>query len=150
MKDIKPLGFIFLEHGCDDRVDECLHRAVSEAKYYRPPIKQVVGFSPSSLQFISSESFSHYDSVCLEGQHCICGVTNEAKDHGCPIADIVDNQAEDDNTNCKGPDAGPEKFLSLNFIQSECAGPKRFGVYKKGSRDKCKGRCYEGYKAPPK
>ncbi len=86
----------------------------------------------------------------LGKQECVEGVADKTENHGHTVTNLVDNQAENDYTDGKGPNSSTEEFLPLNLVQAKCARPKRLCVYKECSCDEGKGSCDKGDETPPK
>ena len=134
MKNVEPLGLFPVVHRSHHRIDEGLYCAVTQSQDHGPPIQILKRPCLRSLKRFPFQSMHH--AVSLQSQCRIDHVTDKAEDHRHLVANPVNNQTENNNTDGEGPNPRPKKLLTLNRVEAEVFRPKPRIVYQKRTRDK--------------
>ena len=134
MKNVEPLGLFPVVHRSHHRIDEGLYCAITQSQDHRSPIQILERPCLRCLERFSFQSIYH--AVGLQSQCRIDHVTDKAEDHRHLVANPVNNQTENNDTNCEGPNPRPKKLLPLNGVKTEIFRPKPGIIHQKRTRDK--------------
>ena len=100
MEDVEPLGFLFWEGGGHDRIDEGFYHSVGNRDQKEAPVESFAGLSE-------------------KGQKKRGDVTAHRDVGRGFVADLVDDEAEDNDADGKGPEADPENASLVGFAETK-------------------------------
>ena len=95
----------------DYQVDKSFDRTIAKTEYHRTPIEISPGTTASSLQVCCFNSINH--AVSHEAKNSI---TSKTEKHRYSIANIVNKETKENDTNCKGEtNSGLNKTLDCTL-----------------------------------
>ena len=98
MEDIEPLGFVMAEDSGNHRIDKGLHGSVGDGNEQCAPVK--VGKSRGA-----------------KGEHQRDGVADDGKHRDGLVADLINDEAKEDDAERKGPHACAIDLALLQLAQ---------------------------------
>ena len=124
VQDSEPLGLFLREDGCDNGVDISLNGTVSETSNNRTPIQHLI-------------------AVSLPQDQGLDYVTDETEDHRLSIADLVDHQTEEDDTDGERPEPGSKNLSLLSSTEPKLTRPGTHQLSTHLEAESCRNQGYE-------
>ncbi len=134
VEDVEPFGFVMREHGGDNGVDEGFDGPVGQSEDQAAPVEVLEG---GLLVGGVVGGSGHTDP----GE-----VTEECEIHGDFVANAIDDETEEDDTDCEGPDPDADESSGLCGVEAVEFGPF---TDQKQTSDEAEGGGDEGDEASP-